>query len=189
MAVSRTSIRDATPDDAAIVASIYDHFVLHTVATFECEPVGEEAMAVRMGEILEAGYPYLVAEAQGVVVGFAYAARFRPRAAYLHSVETTVYVAPGNVGSGVGTSLYAALFDRMRRLRVPNTVHSVFAGIALPNDPSVALHERFGFSSVGRLPEAGWKLGRWIDVGYWHRFLGEETVGDLDPSHPRSEEG
>lgn len=178
MTTPEPAVRDATPDDAAAVAAIYDHYVVDTIATFECEPIGTEAMAERIAGVVADGYPYLVATLGGRVVGYSYAARFRPRAAYLHSVETTVYLAPDLIGAGVGTALYRELLTRLERLECPSTVHSAFAVIALPNKASIALHERFGFTWVGLLPEAGWKLGRWIDVGYWHRLIGGEPRPD-----------
>ena len=177
MSVGVPAVREATLDDAAAIADIYDHYVIHSVASFECEPVGAETMAERMAGILADGYPYLVATLDDRVVGYSHAARFRPREAYRYTVETTVYVAPGSVGAGVGNALYAALFERLRVLESPpGPVHGAIATIALPNDASVALHEGFGFEPTGRLPEVGRKLGRWIDVGYWHRFLGEPPL-------------
>jgi len=161
------AIRDATLTDAIAVAALYNHYIATSTSTFEVEPVDTDTMASRMRDLFDGGYPYLVAEKSGVVVGYAYAARYRPRAAYAHTVETSVYVATDTVSSGVGTALYTALFERLQDF----PLHAALALIALPNPGSVALHEGFGFTRVGLLPEVGRKFNRWIDVGYWHRRL------------------
>lgn len=173
------SIRLATAADATRVAAIYNHYVDNTVITFETEPVAAEAMAERMLKIVAEGLPYLVAEdsllaADGrpdAVLGFAYAGPFRERAAYRHSVEATVYLDEGARSRGLGSLLYAELLERLREIpasaSVHGPVHRVYAGIALPNAASVALHEKFGFVQVGTFVEVGFKFGQWIDVGFW----------------------
>jgi phosphinothricin acetyltransferase len=101
------------------------------------------------------------------MVGYAYAKPWRPRSAYRFSVETTIYIAPGYQRRGVGAALYRDLLAALRQL----DVHAAVGGIALPNDASVALHERLGFKKVGQFVEIGFKLGRWVDVGYWELIL------------------
>ena len=160
-------IREASAADAAAVAAIYNEYVLTTAISFEIDPVGSEAMTARIAEVAERGHPWLVAELTGRVVGFAYATHFHHRAAYCRTVETTIYLAPSATGQGVGKVLYQDLLSRVHALGF----HTAVATIALPNDASVGFHESFGFTAVGRLPEVGRKLGRWIDLGYWHLML------------------
>jgi len=160
-------IRTASPADAAALCAIYNPYVATTAITFEEEPVAEPDMAQRIADVAAAGLPWLVAEADGKIVGYAYATKWRVRPAYRHSVESTVYVDAARVGQGVGRALYAALLDELRR----RGLHLVIGGIALPNDGSVGLHERLGFRKVAHFAEVGMKFGRWIDVGYWQLNL------------------
>ncbi len=159
-------IRPASPADAEAIALIYDPYVTGTIISFETEPVSAAAMAERIRGAQEA-YPWYVREDDGVVLGYAYASKWKERQAYRHAVEVTVYVAPGQARKGIGASLYQVLLADLRR----RGFHTALAGIALPNDASVALHERFGFRKAAHLPEVGWKLGRWVDVGYWALVL------------------
>jgi phosphinothricin acetyltransferase len=162
-----TAVRAAIGADAAAMARIYNHYVSHSVVTFEETPVSAAEMAVRLAEIDSLELPWLVAEAPGGVQGYAYAGRWKNRCAYRHSVEVTVYVEPAALGRGLGTQLYAALFAVLRQ----SEVHFAIGGIALPNDASVALHEKFGMRKVAHFSEVGCKFGRWIDVGYWQLLL------------------
>jgi phosphinothricin acetyltransferase len=159
-------IRRVLPDDAAAIAAIYNDHVAHTIVTFEETPVDEAAMRGRIADI-DASYAWYVAEVDGRVAGYAYASAWRARSAYRRSVETTVYVADGAHRRGVGTALYAVLLPELAQ----HGFHCAMGGIALPNAGSVALHERMGFAKVAHFREVGWKLGRWIDVGYWQRML------------------
>ncbi len=166
MTGSVVTIRPADPaGDAAAVAAIYNHYVAETIITFEEEPVGAPEFARRIGGVMDERLPYLVAERDGRILGYAYATKWRDRAAYRFSVETTVYLDPAEVGRGLGTRLYAELFP----LLSARGVHAAMAGIALPNDASVALHERIGMRKVAHFEQVGFKLDRWIDVGYWQR--------------------
>jgi len=160
-------IREATPIDAEAIASIYNHYVTETIVTFEEEPVATTEMARRIEEVRAASYPWLVAEHVGRIVGYAYATPWRPRRSYRFSSEITVYVAPDHGRRGVGSELYAALFPLMKALGI----HAVLGGIALPNDASIALHEKFGLTKVAHFKETGFKFNRWIDVGYWEAIL------------------
>jgi phosphinothricin acetyltransferase len=162
-----SGIRPAVEADAAALARIYDPYVRATTVTFEAEPVAPEEMASRLRGVLSGGLPWLVAEQDGQVVGYAYASPWKSRAAYRFAVEVTVYLAPGFTRRGWGRRLYEELFARLRE----RGVHGVVGGIALPNDASVALHERLGMVKVAHFREIGFKLGRWIDVGYWQRIL------------------
>jgi phosphinothricin acetyltransferase len=160
-------IRDATVDDAAAIAALYNPYLRHTVITFEIDPVPAEDFGARILRVQEAGLPWLVMEENGEVLGFAYGAQYRPRAAYLHSVETTIYLADGASGAGRGRALYAALIDRLRGTHV----HTALALIALPNDASVGLHEALGFRHAGTITQVGRKFDQWIDVGHWQLDL------------------
>jgi phosphinothricin acetyltransferase len=111
------------------------------------------------------GFPFLVCEEMGSIVGYVYGRPFRPRPGYRQTIETAVYLKNGRAGNGLGSRLYEALFDEITGF------HSAIATIALPNDASVRLHEKFGFERAGHIREAGFKFGRWFDVGYWQRML------------------
>lgn len=159
-------IRRVVADDAAQVAAIYNHHVVNTIVTFEEAPVDEAAMRGRIAEI-DGSHAWFVAEAGGRVAGYAYASAWRARTAYRRSVETTVYLGNDFLGRGLGSALYEALLRELAQ----RGFHCAMGGIALPNAASVALHERMGFAKVAHFREVGWKLGRWIDVGYWQRML------------------
>jgi phosphinothricin acetyltransferase len=159
-------IRAARTNDATAIAEIYNHHVRHTVVTFEEVPVAVKEMAQRILDVSER-LPWLVWEDGGAVVGWAYATAWKPRSAYRFSVETTVYVAASHQRRGVGGALYRKLIEDLRARKL----HSAVGGIALPNEGSVALHERLGFKKVAHFAEVGRKLDRWIDVGYWQLIL------------------
>lgn len=160
-------IRPATPDDAAAIVAIYNHYVATTVISFEERPVTPDEMAGRIGDVM-ASLPWLVYEAGGRVLGYAYATKWRVRSAYRYSAETSVYVAPGEGGKGIGSALYQELLDQLRA----REIHMAIGGIAQPNPASVALHERLGFEKVAHFKEVGRKFDRWIDMGYWELRLG-----------------
>lgn len=161
------NIRSATGEDADSITSIYNHFVLTTSVSFEEAPVPAQEMARRIADVQAAGLPWLVAESDGVVAGYAYATKWRVRHGYRFSVETSVYLAPDSVGKGLGSALYRVLLDQLRA----GGYHLAIGGIALPNDASVALHEKMGFEKVAHFKEVGFKFGRWTDVGYWQLRL------------------
>ncbi len=160
-------IRAVTDDDAAALAAIYNHFVSDTIVTFEETPITGDEMLRRMHVVREAGLPWLVATLDGQPAGYAYASKWKDRIGYRHSVESTVYLAPTAAGRGMGSALYAELFAALAE----REVHAVMGGIALPNDASVALHEKFGMQKVAHFTAVGYKFGGWIDVGYWQRIL------------------
>ncbi len=160
-------IRSATPDDASQIVAIYNHFIEHTVVTFEEETLAAAQMSSRISDVRNNGFPWLVAELDGVA-GYAYANTWQPRSAYRLTLETTIYLAPECMGRGLGTELYDSLLGE---LRAAGRAHCLVGGIALPNPASVALHEKLGFELVGLFKEVGWKLGRWVDVGYWQLVL------------------
>ena len=156
-------IRPATLDDAPAIARIYNHYVLNTTVTFEEASVSDADMAGRLDSVQSANLPWLVIEEAGEVLGYAYAGKWNARSAYKRTVESTIYLANAATGRGLGSRLYTALFDVLRT----QGMRVVLGGIALPNDASVALHERFGFKQVGQFAEVGFKFNRWVDVGYW----------------------
>jgi L-amino acid N-acyltransferase YncA len=155
-------LRKAELRDAAQIAEIYNYYIKNTHHTFETEPLSVEEMQKRIGEI-SGNYPYLVFEEDGEILGYAYAAPFKLRQAYAYSAEASIYVKNDAKQKKIGTQLYVRLFDELAETEV----HAIFAGIALPNDASVNFHERLGFEKVAHFKEVGYKLGRWIDVGYW----------------------
>ena len=169
-----TLVRPATTADAAAIAAVYAPHVRDGYATFEEEPPDGAEVARRMGN----GLPWLVAEEDGAVAGYAYAARFHERIAYRWSVTVSVYLAPDAGGRGLGTALYTHLLATLRDLGYV----TAFAAIALPNPASVALHERMGFEPVGTYRNAGFKLGRWRDVSWWQRPL---VAPPATPAEPR----
>lgn len=167
--MTEPAIRDSHPDDVPSIAAIYGHWVTHGLASFELEPPPAAEIARRREAILGAGYPHLVAEWDGQVVGYAYASAYRPRPAYRFAVENSVYVAPDLGRGGVGRRLLAALIDRCTaqgfRLMV-----AVIGDSA--NAPSIGLHAAAGFERAGLLPAVGWKHGRWVDSVLMTRPLG-----------------
>ena len=165
--IQALQVRPATADDAAAVARIYSHYILHTTISFEEQPVGATEMAARIAEVVSGCLPWLAAEQAGQVVGYAYAGKWKGRHAYRYSVETSVYLDPRFTGQGIGTCLYRALLAALRE----KSIHVAIGGIALPNEASIALHERLGFGKVAHFKEVGHKFGRWIDVGYWQICL------------------
>jgi L-amino acid N-acyltransferase YncA len=161
-------IRPVTPRDAAALSAIYNHYIDTSVITFEEVHVYEAEFRARIAKVGKAGLPWLVAESGGAIIGYAYAGAWRERSAYRFSVETSVYIAHEHCSKGWGTRLYETLFAELRK----TPVHAVIGGIALPNDASIALHEKLGMRKVAQFREVGFKFGRWIDVGYWQIELG-----------------
>ena len=161
-------IRDARPSDAATIAAIYAPLVTDTIVSFEEEPPSADEMADRIA----ASHAWLVAEEDGAVVGYAYAARFHARAAYRWSAEASVYLAPEARGRGLGKTLVAELLERLKRMGFVN----VFGGIALPNPASERLLDSFGFQKIAQWEHAGFKLDAWHDVSWRQLTLQEPTV-------------
>lgn len=155
-------IRQATEQDAARIAEIYNWYIENTVITFEQLTVAELDMQARINKAGEL-YPWFVIEQQGVVCGFAFAAEFKPRGAYSQTVETTIYIDKDELGRGIGRHLYQHLIDQLQR----TSIHVLVSTIALPNPQSIALHEKLGYTKCGHLVEAGRKFDKWVDVGYW----------------------
>ncbi|CEJ15685.1 N-acyltransferase YncA [bacterium YEK0313] len=170
-------VRDARPEDMVAVQAIYAHHVLHGLATFEETPPSVDEMLERRSAVLAAGLPYLAAEREGRVVGYSYATGYRPRPAYRHTIEDSVYVAEGLGGRGIGTQLLGALIARCEA----GPWRQMLAVIGdSGNEGSIALHRRLGFQPAGTLRSVGFKLGRWVDT-----VLMQRALGDGDGSLPR----
>jgi L-amino acid N-acyltransferase YncA len=165
------TLRLATPDDGAAIAALYNHFITTTTISFEEAAVSAGDMAQRVADVLASGLPWLVAYDGDTLLGYAYATKWRVRHAYRFSVESTVYLAAGQAGRGLGSQLYGELIERLRAAGC----HLVIGGIALPNEASVALHEKLGFEKVAHFKEVGYKFDRWLDVGYWQLALSANT--------------
>ncbi|MGE5526521.1 MAG: arsinothricin resistance N-acetyltransferase ArsN1 family B [Rhodospirillaceae bacterium] len=164
--MARMEVREATPADAEAICGIYNPYVANTVITFERDAVTVDDMAARINNV-RAAYPWLLSVADGEILGYAYATRWRTRAAYDFTAETTIYLAPSACRRGIGYELYRALLDTLGS----SGVHAALGCIALPNEGSVALHEKCGFRKAGHFPEAGRKFDRWVDVGFWQILL------------------
>jgi L-amino acid N-acyltransferase YncA len=170
-------VRIADPElDAAAVAAIYRPVVESTVISFEERAPDPAGMADRMRRVL-AWVPWLVAEEEGTVIGYAYAAQHRERAGYRWSVDISAYVAEGKRGHGVGTRLYQELLAYLRRQQLVN----VYAGVALPNSASVALHESIGMQRVAVYERVGFKFGAWHDVAWYWLRLADPTGTPPEP--------
>ena len=170
-------IRFAAAGDAGGVAQIYAPFCQSTTTSFEEVPPTAEQMAERITRISQQ-FPWLVCEVDGRIAGYVCGREFRDRAAYRWAVEVTAYMATGHRRRGVGRALYTSLFAMLRQ----QGYFKAFAGITLPNEASVGLHEAMGFQPVGVYQGVGYKIGRWLDVGWWQLSLQPETD---DPPWPR----
>jgi phosphinothricin acetyltransferase len=160
------SVRLAVRGDLPRLTEIYNHYIVNTPVTFDIEPYTVERRENWFSQFAAKGrYRLVVAEDSGSVVGYAGTTRFRPKAGYDTTAEMTVYCAPEAVGQGIGTRLYGALFEALKG----EDIHRFVAGYALPNPATAALHERFGFKTVGIFTEVGWKLGRHWDVAWTER--------------------
>lgn len=164
--MSEVQIRHAERRDLARLTEIYNYYVVNTPVTFDVDRYTVERREAWFGQFAATGrHRLLVAESDGVVVGYAGTTRFRPKPAYETTVETTIYCAPDAVGKGIGKRLYAALFETLRG----EDIHRFVAGYALPNAATAAIHERFGFKVVGVFTENGRKFGKYWDVCWVQR--------------------
>jgi L-amino acid N-acyltransferase YncA len=174
----KPTIRHASPiRDAPAIAAVYGEFVRRTAITFETIPPTPDEFAARI-ERIQKTHPWLVAETpDGRVVGFAYGCPHRERVAYRWAADVSIYIEPGSHRRGIGRALYATLFDMLRAQRLLIAC----AGVTLPNDASVALHESFGFVPVGVYRRIGYKSGAWRDVGWWQLELAPRRDGETPP--------
>jgi phosphinothricin acetyltransferase len=169
-------IRPSLEGDIAAIQQIYEHAVLHGTGTFETEAPDRAEMTRRRTEVLSRSLPYLVAERDGQVLGYAYANYFRPRLAYRFFVEDSIYLAPAAQGQGVGRALLAELIARCEAAGARQMVAVIGDS---QNKGSIGLHEALGFAHTGLLKASGWKFGRWLDVVLMQRQLG---LGDTVPA-------
>ncbi|HET9430688.1 MAG TPA: arsinothricin resistance N-acetyltransferase ArsN1 family B [Chitinophagaceae bacterium] len=174
-------IRLATPGDAPGILDIYAPYVRETSITFETEPPALDAFTSRIMNCLQ-NYPWLVYENEGKIAGYAYAMRHRERTAYQWSVECSVYIHNDYHRKGIATALYTTLLSLLTRQGFTN----VYAVINLPNDRSVALHEKLGFRYFATFEKVGFKLGEWKNVGWW-RLQVNEYAAQPSPPLPFSE--
>jgi phosphinothricin acetyltransferase len=168
LTLSGIRIRAATIDDLPRLTEIYNYYVLHTPITFDVRPWAVQERIPWFEQFGTTGrYRLLVAEGDGLVVGYAGTTRFRPKAAYDTTVESTIYCAPESTGKGIGTQLYTELFAALSE----ENIHRIVAGYVTPNPATAALHERFGFNIVGVFSENGYKFNRYWDVCWMERSL------------------
>jgi phosphinothricin acetyltransferase len=168
MVSEQTCVRRAVAGDLDAVAAIFAHYVDGSTATFETVPPDVAHWRQKLDALTERGLPFLVAEVDSEVVGFAYAGPWRPKPAYQHTVEDTVYLAPGWTGRGLGRSLLTTLMADSARAGATQMIAVIVVG---SDDASAALHSACGFREVGRLHDVGHKFGRWIDTALWQRKL------------------
>lgn len=160
------TIRPARREDASALLAIYAPYITDSTVSFELTVPTEAEFAARIEQISQS-YPYLVCEADGEIAGYAYAAPFAERAAYQHSADLSLYIAPNYKRRGIGRMLYDALFEALRR----QGVHMVYAVITGENEDSLRMHTALGFSEVGHIHQAGYKFNRWIDVIWMEKML------------------
>ena len=163
-------IRNAVETDFAEIQVIYTEYVLETYATFEVIPPTKDELIQRWETITQDGFPYLIAELNGKVVGYAYASKYRSRLAYKYTIEDSVYVSPNSTGQGVGKALLQAIIQKC----IPLGYRQIIAVIGgSDNHSSINLHEKCGFYKIGTMPGTGYKLGRWVDSVMMQRQLGQ----------------
>ncbi len=169
-------IRPSTDDDVPAITRIYGHHVLHGTGTFETTPPTEADMHTRRHDVLSKGLPWLVAELDGQLLGFAYGNWFKPRPAYRFSVEDSIYLAPEAAGKGLGRALLAELLAQLER----GGTRKVMAVIGdSANAGSIGVHRALGFEMVGTVASCGWKFDRWLDI-----VLMQKTLGAGDSTRP-----
>ncbi len=160
-------IRDVHSNDAQRITDIYNLYIMNTIITFEEIEIPASEIRQRISNVTSKGLPWIVYETGDGIIGYAYASPWRTRSAYRFSVETTIYLDQNFTGRGYGKELYAVLLERLRDCGI----HTAIAGISLPNEASVKMHESLGFRQAAHFHEVGFKFGRWIDVGFWELLL------------------
>lgn len=163
--------RHVKKSDAEQICSIYNHYVINTPATFEEEVVTAEEMRSRIIKLTRR-FPWLVYEEENELKGYAYATDWKSRTAYRYSAETTVYIKADYTGKGIGYKLYLELINEMKAL----SYQTLVGGIALPNNSSIALHEKLHFKKVAHFQQIGFKQNQWVDVGYWQLLLEPKSM-------------
>ncbi len=155
-------IRPFDIKDIKVLLDIYNYYVLNTIVTFDIKVLSLETFTEKVNHI-NAKYPFIVFEENGNILGYAYGSKWRPKPAYNHTVESTVYVKHGEHGKQIGSKLYTELLSLLKQ----ENYHVVLGGLTLPNEASVRLHEKFGFKQVAHFKEVGKKFDKWLDVGFW----------------------
>ncbi len=153
-------------NDADQIAEIYNYYIENSPQTFETEPISSEEMRRRIEEVVAEEHPFLVAEDNGEILAYAYAKKFGLDRAFDYTASVAIYVKAQQIHKGIGTRLYLELFD----LLAQTDFHTLIAAISLPNEVAVRFHEKLGFKKVAHFREIGYKLGRWVDVGYWQKL-------------------
>jgi len=174
-----SSVRPSTEADLPAITAIYAHYVLHGTATFETTPPTLQEMAGRRADVLAKGLPYLVAEGDGQVLGYAYCQWFKPRPAYRFSAEDSIYLHPDALGKGVGRELLGALASQAEAAGVRKLI-AVIGDSA--NRGSIGVHRALGFTPVGTIANCGWKFGRWLDIVLMEKVLGEGATTPPEPA-------
>lgn len=159
-------IRKVRISDSKDITNIYEYYIQHSTATFEETPVAESEMEIRIGHICK-NYPYWVVEDDNIVIGYAYINSWKPRSAYKWSAEVSIYLSPNHLGKGIGKVLFEKLLEETKK----TDIKTLLAGISLPNQSSIGLHEKYGFKKVAHFKNIGYKFKQWIDVGYWQLEL------------------
>ena len=172
-----TIIRDVSVQDATDIRDIYGHYVLNGLSSFELLPPDEDEIRTRIKRIKKRGHPFLAAETDGVISGYAYASTFRQRAAYDYTLENSVYVSPNYLRQGIGVRLLSDLFQVCDQLGIRQLIAVIGDS---DNHASINLHARCGFNRVGLLPSTGYKHDRWVDTVLMQRWIGD---GDSEPPH------
>lgn len=159
-------IRNVNNFDVPFIKEIYNYYVKNTIITFEEEEINESDVLKRIEEITDK-YPWIVYEENKKTVGYAYASEWKDRSAYRYSAESTVYLKIDYSGKGIGSILLKELIEKAKS----KNIHTLIGGIALPNEASIRLHEKYEFKKCAHFKEVGYKFGKWIDVGYWERII------------------
>lgn len=164
-------VRTVKLKDANEISEIYNYYILNSIVTFEETPVTVGEMREKIKSI-NSKLPWIVYEKDQQILGYAYASEWKSRCSYKYSVESTIYLRQGEEKKGVGTSLYTELIERLINIGF----HVVIGGISLPNDASIALHEKLGFKKIAHFKEVGYKFENWVDVGYWELMINKKHV-------------
>lgn len=162
-------IRKATLEDAKEICRIYNYYIENTAITFETVAVSQNDMQQRIKNFLDESFPYYVAEINGKIAGYCYLHNWNNRCTYSSTKEVTIYLDKDLQGKGIGTILYQHLFKEIYK----EDIHALIAGICIPNESSIRLHEKFGFKHVSHMKEIGWKFDQWRDVGHWQLIINQ----------------
>lgn len=152
--------------DANQITQIYNYYIENSPQTFETEPIDSKEMTNRINEVVKENHPFLVAEDAGKILAYTYAKRFSLDKTFQYAASVAIYVSSQQTHKGIGTRLYLKLFDELSQ----TDFHTLIAAISLPNEIAVRFHEKLGFKKVAHFYEVGYKLGRWIDIGYWQKM-------------------